>query len=508
MAFITWSPHFVTGIELVDRQHHGLLDLVNDVAPLLARQEPVLADEVEILLDRLAEYAVTHFRDEEQLMGAAGMDAASIGQQASAHRGFVEEIGIMRRAVDANGQIDGSLLLRFLGNWLIFHILVDDQLMAMQLRLIASGHTPSEAVRRAGEAKDDSAQAVLTEALIDLFGVVSARNRSLLQVNEELQVARRTLVGVNASLEKQIAERTCALTTSNDELLREQAELLKAMEAIERTQAQLLQSEKMAAVGQLAAGVAHEINNPVGFVRSNLGSLTNYVARLFAVVDLAVPAVAALAADHPARLAVEQAWRTAEVDFLREDIPALLAESAEGLERVRRIVADLKDFSRVQAAEWQDADLNRGLESTLNVVWNELKYKVTIVRDLGELPLVRCIPAQLNQVFMNLLINAGQAIESAGTISLRSGQDGHYVWVEVEDSGAGMAADVQRRIFEPFFTTKPLGKGTGLGLPISREIVQRHAGTISVDSEPGRGTCFRICLPVAGPQPEHEEVST
>jgi len=196
------------------------------------------------------------------------------------------------------------------------------------------------------------------------------------------------------------------------------------------------------------------------------------------------------------------------VDFLREDIPALLAESAEGLERVRRIVADLKDFSHVQEAEWQDADLNRGLESTLNVVWNELKYKVTIVRDLGELPLVRCIPAQLNQVFMNLLINAGQAIESAGTISLRSGQDGHYVWVEVEDSGAGMAADVQRRIFEPFFTTKPLGKGTGLGLPISREIVQRHAGTISVDSEPGRGTCFRICLPVAGPQPEHEEVST
>jgi two-component system NtrC family sensor kinase len=363
-------------------------------------------------------------------------------------------------------------------------------------------------VTRAGEAKEDSAQAVLSEALIDLFGVVSARNRSLLQVNEELQAARSTLVGVNASLEKQIAERTCALTTSNDELLREQAELLKAMEAIERTQAQLLQSEKMAAVGQLAAGVAHEINNPVGFVRSNLGSLTNYVARLFAVVDLAVPAVAALAADHPARLAVEQAWRTAEVDFLREDIPALLAESAEGLERVRRIVADLKDFSHVQEAEWQDADLNRGLESTLNVVWNELKYKVTIVRDLGELPLVRCIPAQLNQVFMNLLINAGQAIESAGTISLRSGFEAEHAWVEIEDSGGGMPPEVVKRIFEPFFTTKPVGKGTGLGLPISWEIVQRHAGTISVNSEPGRGTCFRIRLPVAGPQPEHEEVST
>ncbi|WP_169067814.1 bacteriohemerythrin [Candidatus Accumulibacter phosphatis] len=202
MTFINWSPHFVTGIELVDRQHHGLVDLINAVAPLLARQEPVLADEVEILLDRLAAYAVTHFRDEEQLMGAAGMGAASIGRHVTAHRGFVEEIGIMRRAVDANGQIDGGLLLRFLGNWLIFHILVDDQLMATQLRLIASGFSACEAATRAGEAKVDSAQAVLSEALIDLFGVVSARNRSLLQVNEELQAARSTLVGVNASLEK------------------------------------------------------------------------------------------------------------------------------------------------------------------------------------------------------------------------------------------------------------------------------------------------------------------
>jgi len=192
---------------------------------------------------------------------------------------------------------------------------------------------------------------------------------------------------------------------------------------------------------------------------------------------------------------------------MREDIPALIGESAEGLARVRKIVADLKDFSHVDEGVWQDADINGGLESTLNVIWNELKYKAKVVRDLGDLPAVRCIPAQLNQVFMNLLVNAGQAIESAGTITLRSGYEDEHVWVEIEDSGGGMPPEVQKRIFEPFFTTKPVGQGTGLGLPISWEIIQRHEGTISVDSEPGRGTCFRIRLPVAGAQPGAEATS-
>ena len=504
MTFMNWSRHFVTGIDVVDREHQGLVELINEVAPLLSRSEPVPGAEADALLDRLSEYAQTHFRDEERLMGEAGMAAACVGRQVGAHRAYVEELALMRREVDAGGQIDGRLLLRFLANWLSFHMLSEDQMMARQLTLIAAGHTPAEAATQVCETKDDTPQAVLTEALIDLYAVVSERNRKLLRTNAQLKTARSQLAEVNASLEREIEERTGQLQKSNQELLREQSELLRAMEAIERTQSQLLQSEKMAAVGQLAAGVAHEINNPIGFVGSNLGSLGSYVTRLFELIDCAAPAVAALPADHPARLAVEQAWQAAEVDFLREDIPALIGESADGLARVRKIVADLKDFSHVGEAEWQEADVNRGLESTLNVVWNELKYKATIVRDLGELPAVRCIPAQVNQVFMNLLVNAGQAIESAGTISLRSGQDGDTVWVEVEDSGGGIPPDVQKRMFEPFFTTKPVGTGTGLGLPISREIVHRHAGTISVDSEPGRGSCFRIRLPIAGPQPGQE----
>jgi two-component system, NtrC family, sensor kinase len=174
-----------------------------------------------------------------------------------------------------------------------------------------------------------------------------------------------------------------------------------------------------------------------------------------------------------------------------------LRESVEGLSRVKHIVNDLKDFSRADEGEWQDADLNRGLESTLNVVWNELKYKAQVVREFAELPPVRCIPAQINQVFMNLLVNAAQAIETSGTISLRSGTTEEHAWVEVSDTGKGMPAEVRQRIFEPFFTTKPIGTGTGLGLSISADIMKRHNGGIEVQSEPGQGTTFRILLPLA-----------
>ncbi|MCB1968371.1 MAG: hemerythrin domain-containing protein, partial [Candidatus Accumulibacter sp.] len=260
MTFMNWSRHFVTGIDVVDREHQGLVELINEVAPLLSRSEPVPGAEADALLDRLSEYAQTHFRDEERLMGEAGMAAACVGRQVGAHRAYVEELALMRREVDAGGQIDGRLLLRFLANWLSFHMLVDDQVMARQLALIGDGHSAAEAAARVREAKEDSAQAVLTEALIDLYGVVSVRNRTLQTSNAQLQAARSELAKLNAGLETQIEARTRELTKTNHELLREQAELQQAMEAIERTQSQLLQSEKMAAVGQLAAGVAHEIN--------------------------------------------------------------------------------------------------------------------------------------------------------------------------------------------------------------------------------------------------------
>jgi signal transduction histidine kinase len=192
----------------------------------------------------------------------------------------------------------------------------------------------------------------------------------------------------------------------------------------------------------------------------------------------------------------------ADLEYLRGDILNLMDESSDGLNRVTRIVQDLKEFSHVDSSEWMLADLNKGLESTLNLVWNEIKYRATVVNECGELPPVLCVPAQLNQVFMNLLVNAAHAIAESGTITLRSGVEGDRVWIEVEDTGCGMPAEVQNRIFEPFFTTKPVGKGTGLGLSLAYGIVQKHDGSIEVASRPGVGSRFRVWLPLRESEPE------
>jgi two-component system NtrC family sensor kinase len=292
------------------------------------------------------------------------------------------------------------------------------------------------------------------------------------------------------------------LLQDRTEVRRVQQELELNYERIKQTnsrlaeaQNQLLQSEKMASIGQLAAGVAHEINNPVGFVSSNLGSLRGYIEPVFGLLALLkrMPAETL-----PAELAAEldRVDAAVDLDFVQEDLPQLLSESEEGLSRVKKIVQDLKDFSRVDHADWQDADLNAGLDSTLNVVMNEVKYKADVRKNYGALPSVRCIAAQLNQVFMNLIVNAAHAIPERGTITLTTRAQGDWVYVEVSDSGTGMSDEVKRRIFEPFFTTKPVGKGTGLGLSLSFSIIQKHGGRIEVDSEPGVGTRFRVWIPV------------
>jgi signal transduction histidine kinase len=193
--------------------------------------------------------------------------------------------------------------------------------------------------------------------------------------------------------------------------------------------------------------------------------------------------------------------KAVDLEFVQEDLPQLLNESEDGLLRVKKIVQDLKDFSRVDHADWQDADLNAGLDSTLNVVMNEVKYKAEVRKDYGVLPPVRCIAAQLNQVFMNLIVNAAHAIAERGTITLVTrAVDDDWVCVEISDTGSGMSEEVKRRIFEPFFTTKPVGQGTGLGLSLSFSIVQKHGGRIEVDSEIGVGTRFKVWIPVQPPQ--------
>ena len=293
-----------------------------------------------------------------------------------------------------------------------------------------------------------------------------------------------------------------------EQLLQEANTRLQQSNAeLKATQSQLLQSEKMASVGQLAAGVAHEINNPVGFVNSNLGTLKTYVERLLLVIDTYGKFEQRLADDPSAMQSLIAAKEEADLAYLRDDVLELLRESQDGLARVKRIVADLKDFSHVDQTEWQVVDLNAGLESTLNVVWNELKYKAEIIRAFGPIPPVRCLAGQLNQVFMNLLINAAHAIDTRGTITLTTRQEGDDVIIQVADSGHGIPSDVLPRIFDPFFTTKPVGKGTGLGLSIAWDIVAKHTGRITVDSTPGVGTVFTLRLPINGPATMDVEVA-
>ena len=283
------------------------------------------------------------------------------------------------------------------------------------------------------------------------------------------------------------------------ELMRRNAELTEVNARLSMAQEQLVQSEKLASIGQLAAGVAHEINNPIGYVFSNFETLGSYIGRMLEMFKAYEEAEASIA--DPAVLERLRAMRAGiDLDYLIEDIPVLMSESREGITRVRKIVQDLKDFSRVDAnQEWQWANLHAGLDSTLNIVSNEVKYKAEVVREYGDIPDIECLPSQLNQVFMNIVVNGAHAITGAGgRITIRTGvlADRSHVWVEISDNGGGIAKEHMARIFDPFFTTKPIGSGTGLGLSLSYGIIQKHNGRIEVQSEPGKGTTFRIVLPV------------
>jgi signal transduction histidine kinase/HAMP domain-containing protein len=305
--------------------------------------------------------------------------------------------------------------------------------------------------------------------------------------------AERALQDSYGLLENKVKERTADLQTANTALLAEKARQEELIKQLADAHNQLLQSEKLASVGQLAAGVAHEINNPIGFVNSNLGTLKRYITDLLRAISAYENSEGEMTEGTRAVLA--DLKRQIDIVYLREDVGNLLTESMDGLLRVKRIVQDLKDFSHVDEAVMQLADLEHGLDSTLNVVWNELKYKAEVIKEYGGIPKIMCIPSQLNQVFMNLLMNAVQSIEGHGRITIRTGQEGDNVWVEVEDTGKGIKPEHLDRIFDPFFTTKPVGTGTGLGLSLSYGIVQKHGGHIEVKSNPGKGTTMRVWLP-------------
>ncbi len=272
---------------------------------------------------------------------------------------------------------------------------------------------------------------------------------------------------------------------------------METNQRLKETTSQLIQAEKMASLGQLAAGVAHEINNPVGYINSNLGTLQAYVADFLEMI-----AGYKEFEKNPNDTAIIEHLHTlrkkVDLDFLQEDIQHLITESMQGVKHVKQIVSDLKGFSHPEEKEWQTIDLNEVIDSSLNIVNNELKYKAEIIKRYGELPPLRCITPQIKQVLVNLLVNAGQAIDERGSITIEteSAPDKQSIYIHIQDTGHGIDDDTLQKIFDPFFTTKAVGQGTGLGLSVSYGIIQSHRGTISVASEQGEGSRFTIKLPV------------
>lgn len=291
-------------------------------------------------------------------------------------------------------------------------------------------------------------------------------------------------------------ETACLVLVAQNISQRKKAEmeLSKAYEELKASQSIIVQQEKLASIGQLAAGVAHEINTPIGFISSNLNSLGRYMERITSFIRLQDRTLNSTG-EIELLEEVKKQRKKLKIDYLLEDSPDLLAESLEGTDHVSKIVQGLKNFSRNDGALSELTNLNKCLENAINIVWNEIKYNATLEKDLLELPPTLCYPRKLTQVFVNLLVNAAHAIEKDGKIMVKSWHEEGHIHIKVSDTGCGIPQENITKIFDPFFTTKEVGKGTGLGMSISYDIVKAHGGTISVQSQVGAGTTFLVRLP-------------
>jgi|SaaInlStandDraft_1057018.scaffolds.fasta_scaffold11318_1 two-component system, NtrC family, sensor kinase len=313
-----------------------------------------------------------------------------------------------------------------------------------------------------------------------------------MHTEEEYQALKNTL------------NRTRKVQKKAEELLESKSrELYESNQTLIRQQTQLIQQEKMASVGQLSAGIAHEINNPIGFIISNLASLQEYQGDLKDTLGEVISFFQAMKSsdtdDLKSKISeLDESFKNKQVEFLLEDSEDLLKETVEGCSRVKDIVMGLKNFVHLDSQlELKEVDINAELENTLKVTQNEIKYSVKEVKnDFDDLPTINCVGGQINQVFMNMLVNASQAIEKDGVIEIKTVNHGEFVAIHISDNGTGIEEKNLINLFQPFFTTKEVGKGTGLGLSISKGIIESHHGTIRVKSEVGVGTTFTIEIPV------------
>lgn len=317
---------------------------------------------------------------------------------------------------------------------------------------------------------------VITE---DEVGLLATSLNQLVQWvgehTQELELARQTL-------EQRVDERT--------------QELQAALQDLKQTQVQLIQTEKMSSLGQLVSGVAHEINNPINFIYGNLTYANEYTLQLFKLLEL-------YQQQYPTPTnVIRDQLEVIDFDFIRADLPKVLSSMNMGTERIRKIVLSLRNFSRLDEAEMKAVDIHEGIDNTLLILNHRLKQGIEVIKKFDDLPLVPCYPAQLNQVFMNILANAIDVLLSEDTqptkrIVIQTQKVAHnQIWVRIWNNGSGIPVDIRDKLFDPFFTTKPVGQGTGLGLSICYQIVEKHSGRIEVISEPGQGTEFAIALPI------------
>ncbi|MGN0192540.1 MAG: ATP-binding protein [Candidatus Gastranaerophilaceae bacterium] len=288
------------------------------------------------------------------------------------------------------------------------------------------------------------------------------------------------------------------LYSSLEKRVQERSEQLKdAIKEIQSTQAMMVHSEKMKSLGELVAGIMHEVNNPVNFIYGNLTHLKNYSKDLITIIDEFKSYEGELSEEHRAK--VDELMKQIDYEFLKTDLPDLIDSCHEGTERVKNIVLDLKDFSRMEEAALTSVDLAKEIDTTLNILYNKFKYKITVHKEYEpNMPKIEAYGGQLNQVFMNILDNAAYAVsdKERGDVYIRLRTTNKYAVIEIEDNGKGMDAKTRDKIFNPFFTTKPVGQGSGLGLSISYKVIKNHKGNIEVYSTPGKGTKFIITLPL------------
>lgn len=303
-----------------------------------------------------------------------------------------------------------------------------------------------------------------------------------------LALALEKLDKVNEELEERVKQRT--------------VELKGALEEVKNTHAQLLQAEKLISIGQLAAGVAHEINNPVGFISNNMEVLQEYVRNYMRILKVLEQLIESIEKDDVLRTTViiaefEKLKTEIHLDFISKDVGKLLEQSMVGLERIRKIVMDLRTFAREDHAETIELiKVEQVMDSILSIVQSELKYKAVLIKDYSDTPLIRGNAQRLGQVFINLLVNAAHSIVDRGQITIRTYVQEQYVCIDIQDNGRGISQENITRIFDPFFTTKPVGQGTGLGLSVSYEIIKKHEGDLRVHSILGQGATFTVILPV------------